>query len=335
MNKVILIGNVLDNIPKIKQKCRVIITSPPYYKQRKYGDSEEEIGNESTVEEYIEKLTIVFSQLRDILTDDGSLWIIIGDVRKGNVKLNIPHTLVQSLEKVGYYFREDVIWHKPNSISGSSKNNLSQTYELILFFSKNRSSFTNMDAIRIPGNEVISGVNQKPPDYLIQHSSSKPNKEKILQIKKIIHNANSETPTSELPSTSIISQAYGYDPEKFCPTCYRKMKRHATRRRFGGHKHYPIFAVCNSKGKNPGNVWSIGTTAHKGNEHFAIFPERLVENIINFASESSDWVLDPFMGRGTTAIVSDKLQRNFIGIELYELFLKKIFPEKTQIRLPR
>jgi hypothetical protein len=79
--------------------------------------------------------------------------------------------------------------------------------------------------------------------------------------------------------TSEISLAYGDDPEKYCPTCYRKFKRHATRRRIGGHKHYPIFAVCNSSGKNPGNVWEIATRAHYGNEHFAIFPEALVSRI--------------------------------------------------------
>lgn len=310
-------------ISKIQQQYRVIITSPPYFKQRIYGDSSDEIGREKTVEEYLDSLTTVFSNLRDNLLEDGSLWIVIGDVRKDNRKLNIPHKLVEKLENVGYCFREDIIWHKPNSISGSSKLNFSQTYEYILFFSKNKKSFTNMDTLRIPGNEVISGVNQKPPDYLIQTESVSANNEKIVELKKIIHNSNEKTAIEELPSTAAISRAYGYDPEKFCPTCYRKMKRHATRRRFGGHKHYPIFAVCNSKGKNPGNVWSIGTKARHGNEHFAIFPEKIVENIIHFATEPSDWVLDPFMGSGTTGYVSEKLNRNFIGIELYLSFLKK------------
>jgi len=120
-----------------------------------------------------------------------------------------------------------------------------------------------------------------------------------------------------LPSTSEISRAYGYDTEKYCPTCYRKFKRHATRKRIGDHRHYPIFAVCNPIGKNPGNVWEISTKAHYGNEHFAIFPEDLVARIINFASQENDWVLDPFMGRGTTGIVCALTGRNFAGIDLY------------------
>jgi DNA modification methylase len=110
--------------------------------------------------------------------------------------------------------------------------------------------------------------------------------------------------------------AYGYDPEKYCPTCYRKFKRHATRKRIGNHSHYPIFAVCNSSGKNPGNVWEISTKAHYGNEHFAIFPEDLIARIILFATKKGDWVLDPFVGRGTTGIVCASLGRNFTGMDL-------------------
>jgi DNA modification methylase len=90
------------------------------------------------------------------------------------------------------------------------------------------------------------------------------------------------------------------------------------RKRIGDHKHYPIFAVCNPAGKNPGNVWDISTKAHYGNEHFAIFPEDLITKIVNFATRKGDWVLDPFAGRGTTGIVSGLLGRNFTGIDLYQ-----------------
>jgi DNA modification methylase len=76
--------------------------------------------------------------------------------------------------------------------------------------------------------------------------------------------------------------------------------------------------VCNPGGKNPGNVWDISTKAHYGNEHFAIFPEDLIAKVVNFATQKGDWVLDPFVGRGTTGIVSSLLGRNFTGIDLYQ-----------------
>ena len=321
MTQKIISGDILSS--KINHEYRTIITSPPYFKQREYGSSDDEIGREPTVNDYLEKLTNTFSKLYENLTDDGSLWIVIGDVRKNNRKLNIPHKLVEMLVDVGYVFRDDVIWHKPNNISGSSKNGLTSAYEFVLFFSKSKTVYTNLDSIRVSGNEVITGVNQKPPDYLIQKKSDGMDKDKVKKIKTKIHSSNAQTPIENLPSTAEISRAYGYDPEKYCPTCYRKMKRHATRRRFGGHKHYPIFAACNPNGKNPGNVWSIATKAHKGNEHFAMFPEELIEQIVSFASEPEDWILDPFMGGGTTGIVSEKLDRNFIGVELYPAFIDK------------
>lgn len=170
---------------------------------------------------------------------------------------------------------------------------------------------------------VVSGKTKTPPPHLIQYRPVGADKAKIAKLEEIIHNAKPNTPFSELPSTSEISSAYGYDPEKYCPTCFRKFKRHATRKRVGEHRHYPIFAVCNPTGKNPGNVWEISTKAHYGNEHFAIFPEDLVARIINFASRRGDWVLDPFMGRGTTGIVCALTGRNFTGIDLYSENVRK------------
>lgn len=299
-------------------KFRAVITSPPYYRHRHYGSDDHEIGREQTAEEYLLSLTQVFAACRDLLTEDGSLWIVIGDARRQHEKLRIPHRLADRLVQFGYVFREDIIWYKKNNVSSSSPNNFSQAYEYILFFSKNRRSYVNLDAVRVPGNEVAEGRNKEPPANMVQYVPKDPNKNEIMRIANIIHNASPWTPLSQLPMTSEIARAYGYDPEKFCPTCYRKFKRHATRRRIGDHRHYPIFAVCNPHGKNPSNVWPIATKAHYGNEHFAIFPEELVNIIVRFATEKDDYVLDPFAGRGTTGIVATSVGRKFVGIDLYQ-----------------
>jgi DNA modification methylase len=299
-------------------KFRAVITSPPYYGHRQYGSDNHEIGREQTAEEYLDSLTQVFAACKGLLTEDGSLWIVIGDTRRRQEKLRIPHRLADRLVQAGYVFREDIIWYKKNNISSSSPNNFSQAYEYILFFSNNRRSYTNLDSVRVLGNEATEGRNKQPPDNMVQYVPEDPDKNEIMRIANIIHNASPWTPLSQLPMTSEIARAYGYDPEKFCPTCYRKFKRHATRRRIGDHRHYPIFAVCNPHGKNPSNVWQIATKAHYGNEHFAIFPEELVDIIVRFATEKGDYVLDPFAGRGTTGIVATSLGRKFVGIDLYE-----------------
>ena len=269
------------------------------------------------MQEYLDSLIEVFGFARDLLTEDGSLWIVIGDTRRRHGKLRVPHLLSDNLVKIGYNFREDIIWYKKNNVSSSARDNFSQAYEYVLFFSKNAHSFANLDAIRVLGNEAREGRNMIPPASKIQYAPQDPDKSEILRIARIIHSASPSTPISDLPSTSIIARAYGYDPEMYCPTCYRKFKRHCTRRRIGEHKHYPIFAACNPRGKNPSNVWEIATKAHYGNEHFAIFPEELVDRILRFATEKDDMVLDPFAGRGTTGIVATSLGRRFVGIDLY------------------
>lgn len=66
-------------------------------------------------------------------------------------------------------------------------------------------------------------------------------------------------------------------------------------------------------------VWNINPD--KGSKHPAPFPKQLVENCILLTTESGDLVLDPFLGSGTTAIVSKKLGRNYIGIELDQEYI--------------
>ena len=309
---------LLSSNPGERGKYRLVVTSPPYYGHRHYGIDSYEIGQEQTDEIFIEKLANIFTLCRELLTEDGSLWIVIGDTRRRYGKLLIPHRLALKLVEGGYNIREDIIWFKKNNVSSSSKDNFTQAYELVLFFSKNEKGFANMSSIRVRGNEAREGRNRPPPQHMIQYERSIQDKNKIDKIKEMIHHAKPDTPFEELPTTNEIARAYGYDPEKYCPTCYRKFKRHATRKRIGDHKHYPIFAVCNPTGKNPGNVWEISTKAHHGNEHFAIFPEDLVTRIVNFATQKGDWILDPFTGRGTTGIVSALLGRNFTGIDLYQ-----------------
>lgn len=299
------------------RKFRAIVTSPPYFGHRHYGSDGSEIGREQSAEAYLDSLAEVFSACRDLLADDGSLWIVIGDTRRRKQKLRVPHRLAERLVDAGYKFREDIIWYKKNSVSSSSRDNFSQAYEYVLFFSKGARPHANLDAVRVQGNEAVEGRNKVPPSGMVQYAPVDTDRKEMDRIARVIHGATSKTPISELPSTSEIARAYGYDPEKFCPTCYRKFKRHATRRRIGDHSHYPIFAVCNPQGKNPANVWEIATKAHYGNEHFAIFPEELVKRVLLFATEKGDWVLDPFCGRGTTGIAATSLGRRFFGIDLY------------------
>jgi DNA modification methylase len=65
----------------------------------------------------------------------------------------------------------------------------------------------------------------------------------------------------------------------------------------------------------PTNVLHLATET-KNRNHSAVFPEGLPEWFIKLFTREGDWVLDPFMGSGTTIRVAQKMQRNAIGIEI-------------------
>ena len=65
----------------------------------------------------------------------------------------------------------------------------------------------------------------------------------------------------------------------------------------------------------PTNVLRLATECANKN-HSAVFPESLPEWFIKLFTKESDWVLDPFMGSGTTMKTAQKMLRNSIGIEI-------------------
>ena len=78
-------------------------------------------------------------------------------------------------------------------------------------------------------------------------------------------------------------------------------------------------------GENPmrsrRDVWTVATKGCKG-EHFAVFPEQLIEPCVLAGCPEGGTVLDPFTGSGTTGIVSKRLRRNFVGIEINASYWK-------------
>ena len=81
--------------------------------------------------------------------------------------------------------------------------------------------------------------------------------------------------------------------------------------------------VLSSDNNNKRSVWSVTTKPYKGT-HFAVFPPDLIEPCILAGSREGDIILDPFMGSGTTAMVSKQLGRHYIGCELHESYAELI-----------
>ena len=79
MKDTILFGDCRETLKQFDEKARVCVTSPPYYGLRDYGGENNQIGMEQTPEDYVDEMVKVFRLVRDNLTDDGTLWLNIGD----------------------------------------------------------------------------------------------------------------------------------------------------------------------------------------------------------------------------------------------------------------
>lgn len=128
---------------------QTIITSPPYYDQRDYH-TDEQIGNEKSPEQYINRLIEVFDQAKRVLKEDGTLWLNLGDKYIDGNLAGLPWKLALSLKERGWILRSDIIWYKPNAMPSSVKNRPTTDHEYIFLFAKSSKYYYDADSIREP-----------------------------------------------------------------------------------------------------------------------------------------------------------------------------------------
>ena len=76
-------GNCMDVLPKLKKEIvQTVVTSPPYWGLRDYENAKQ-LGQEELPELFIEKLLYIFSLVGEVLKEDGTLWINLGDTYFG------------------------------------------------------------------------------------------------------------------------------------------------------------------------------------------------------------------------------------------------------------
>ena len=159
----VLQGDALELLRTLPpESVHTCVTSPPYYNLRDYG-VEGQIGNEGSVEEYLQALVAVFREVRRVLHTDGTLWVNVGDsyatnsgsqppkntlnscghtakrVPQGYKKkdlIGIPWQLAFALRADGWYLRQDIIWQKPNCMPESVRDRYTKSHEYIFLLSK-------------------------------------------------------------------------------------------------------------------------------------------------------------------------------------------------------
>ena len=150
LKDVILHGDALDELGRIPtQSIDTVVTSPPYFQQRDYDDSDQ-IGQESNPAAYVARLVEIFRQVHRVLRESGSIWIVIGDKYLRGELLGLPWRVVLALIDEGWILRSDIIWHKPNAMPSSVKTRPTTDHEYIFFLTKSKQYYYNADAIREP-----------------------------------------------------------------------------------------------------------------------------------------------------------------------------------------
>ena len=270
-------------------KAQTCVTSPPYYGLRDYGH-EGQIGLEETPEQYISAMVEVFRCVWDVLEDDGTLWLNIGDsyynyrpgqgqrqgkqsiasqkfseveiCHKRGLKLDglkekdligIPWMLAFALRADGWYLRQDIIWHKPNPMPESVQDRCTKAHEYIFLMSKSQKYYYDTEAIQEQA-ELPEG----PGNLTHRHSQE----------------------------GIYVS---------------------------GSQKNLANIGARETRNKR--SVWSVNVKPYTG-AHFAVFPSDLIEPCILAGAAPGQVVLDPFMGSGTTAQVAQSLGRQYLGCEL-------------------
>jgi DNA modification methylase len=131
-------------------KVQTCVTSPPYFGLRDYGH-EGQIGLEQTPDEYIAAMVEVFRCVRDVLADDGTLWLNLGDsYGNGKQLLGLPWRVALALQSDGWVLRQDIIWHKPNPMPESVRDRCTKAHEYIFLLSKSERYFFDRMGIAEP-----------------------------------------------------------------------------------------------------------------------------------------------------------------------------------------
>lgn len=307
----VLVGDCLETLKTLpEQSVHTCVTSPPYYGLRDYGN-ENQIGLEQTPDEYIAKLVSVFSEVKRVLRDDGTLWVNIGDsyynyrpgkgqsltkqsVAKTNQDLpntcarrankfngvkekdliGIPWMLAFALRADGWYLRQDIIWQKPNPMPESVKDRCTKAHEYIFLLSKSPKYYFDNKAIE---EDAVGGPSTTP----------------------VINEENRKTLRTDIESRHRSKIPGG---QSLCSEPRDK--------------------------KNRRSVWNVATKPYRG-AHFATFPPDLIEPCILAGAPEGGVVLDPFGGSGTTAGVAVRNNRKAILCELNESYTHLI-PDRVK-----
>jgi len=305
-------------------KAQCCVTSPPYFGLRDYGH-EGQIGLEKTPAEYVAAMVEVFRCVRDVLADDGVLWLNLGDSYANDAKwggssggkhvqalhgntsigrtkngtglrpknlIGIPWRVAFALQDDGWNLRQDVIWHKPNPMPESVTDRCTKSHEYLFLLTKQERYFFDHVAIKEPAAPA--------------------------SIARWAQNVDAQVGSDRVPGKTNGNMKAVGGPRSKRDTFKREDSKRAEAipgQSVGTHRPDRAESTFDTATRNRRSVWTVAPRPYKG-AHFAVFPPELITPCVLSGSRPGDLVLDPFMGSGTTAQVARSLGRRWLGCEL-------------------
>lgn len=296
---------ILKTLPAESIDC--CITSPPYWGLRDYG-VEGQLGMEETPEAFVQSMVTVFQEVRRVLKPEGTLWLNLGDSYAGswgnyggqNRGSGSQRKIVNgsATHQKSYDGLED--WKPPTAgkLGGGIKpKDLVGIPWMVAFALRADGWHLRQDIIWHKPNPMPESVTDrctKSHEYIFLLSKSP---------KYYFDNEAIREPVKETSGKNMRAPKLG------------------EHRRDGNYKNVSAKTYAEVKGANRRSVWTI-TTKPFSEAHFATFPEKLISPMIKAGCPAGGIILDPFMGAGTTALVAQKLNRHYLGIELNPEYIK-------------
>jgi len=270
--------SILKTLPD--ESIQLVITSPPYYRIKDYG-VEGQIGLEQSIHEYIDKLLAITSQIHRVLKKDGAFYLNIQDCYNSDSSAYQHGTVVGDKDEKSRISNKIRNKHqrdiKPKSLMGIPERLYIRMIDEQKWVSRNK---------------IIWKKTHPKPSGWNHIDRFKPSWEYIYFFTKSPHYYFDD---------KAIRRAYTSD---------WGLKGNKDK----SEKRNPYGTIMEDFIDIPPEIWTMDNGGSRF--HVASFPESLPERAIRFNSREGDTVLDPFLGSGTTASASLKLNRNVIGIDL-------------------
>jgi DNA modification methylase len=143
-------GNVIEVLKRFPSECiDCVITSPPYFRLRKYSedavleweDGRYELGQERSVDRYVDHLLLVLKEVKRVLKKTGTVFWNMGDSYEDNSACLAPERFaIRARDEQGWFIKNMLIWEKPLRPS-PIKSRFVNRYEYVIFMTKNSSGY--------------------------------------------------------------------------------------------------------------------------------------------------------------------------------------------------